>query len=142
MISIDSSVLYQIVNFVVLIFILNALLYKPLLGIIDKRNKLFDDSRAEVESLNQSVEQKMSEYEAKLSEAKAAAMEQKNMIIAEGAEKSKGIIAAVREEIPKMMEQFQGSMAKEINEAKRILRDQSQRISVEIAEKVLGRSIQ
>jgi F-type H+-transporting ATPase subunit b len=134
--------LYQIVNFVVLIFILNALLYKPLLGIIDKRNKLFDDSRAEVESLNQSVEQKMSEYEAKLSEAKAAAMEQKNMIIAEGAEKSKGIIAAVREEIPKMMEQFQGSMAKEINEAKRILRDQSQRISVEIAEKVLGRSIQ
>jgi len=141
-ISIDSSVLYQIVNFVVLIFILNALLYKPLLGIIDKRNKLFDDSRAEVESLNQSVEQKMSEYEAKLSEAKAAAMEQKNMIIAEGAEKSKGIIAAVREEIPKMMEQFQGSMAKEINEAKRILRDQSQRISVEIAEKVLGRSIQ
>lgn len=142
MISIDSSVLYQIVNFVVLIFILNALLYKPLLGIIDKRSKLFKDSREEVDRLNQAVEQKMAEYEEKLREAKTAAMEQKNMINAEGAENAKGIIAAVREEIPKMMEQFQGSMAKEIGEAKRILRDQSQKISVEIAEKVLGRSIQ
>jgi F-type H+-transporting ATPase subunit b len=141
-ISLDSSLLYQIVNFVVLIFILNALLYKPLLGIIDKRNKLSEDSRAEVDRLNQAVGQKMAEYEEKLRDAKAAAMEQKNMITAEGSEKAKGIIAAVREEIPKMMEQFQGSIAKEIGEAKRILRDQSQKISVEIAEKVLGRSIQ
>jgi F-type H+-transporting ATPase subunit b len=129
------------VNFIILIFILNALLYKPILGIIDKRKQKMDESDSEIKRMNQTVEQKMAEYEEKVRLAKVDAMEQKNAIVKEGSDVAKGIIDAVRGEIPAMMEQFHAKMGKEVEEARAILHSQSQKISLDIAEKVLGRSI-
>jgi F-type H+-transporting ATPase subunit b len=129
------------VNFIILIFILNALLYKPILGIIDKRKQKMDESDSEIKRMNQTVEQKMAEYEEKVRLAKVDAMEQKNAIVKEGSDVAKGIIDAVRGEIPAMMEQFHAKMEKEVEEARAILHSQSQKISLDIAEKVLGRSI-
>ncbi len=141
MVSLDYSLGIQIVNFLLLIFILNVLLYKPILGMIDKRKKQFEDSDAEIRRLQETVEQKMAAYEEKLRQAKAAAVEQKNEIIRQGAEEAKTVIDAVRAEIPGMMEQFHTRMDGEIGAAKKILTDHSQQLSVEIAEKVLGRSL-
>ncbi len=141
MVSLDYSLGIQIVNFIVLIFILNRLLYRPLLGMIDKRKQRFAESEAEIRRLQETVEQKMAAYEEKLRQAKATAIEQKNEIIRQGAEEAKRIIDAVRAEVPGLMEQLQVRMEREIDAAKRTLTGQSQRLSVEIAEKVLGRSL-
>lgn len=141
MVSLDYSLGIQIINFLLLIFILNVLLYKPILGMIDKRKKQFEDSDAEIRRLQETVEQKMAAYEEKLRQAKAAAVEQKNEIIRQGAEEAKTVIDAVRAEIPGMMERFHAQMDGEIGAAKKILTDHSQQLSVEIAEKVLGRSL-
>jgi len=140
-VSLDYSLGIQIINFILLIFILNVLLYKPLLGMIDKRKRHLEESETEIRRLQETVEQKMAAYEEKLRQAKAAAAEQKNGIISEGAEEAKAVIEAVRAEIPGLMEQFQVRMEKEIGEARKTLADQSQKLSVEIAEKVLGRSL-
>ena len=122
MVSLDYSLGIQIINFLLLIFILNVLLYKPILGMIDKRKKQFEDSDAEIRRLQETVEQK-------------------NEIIRQGAEEAKTVIDAVRAEIPGMMERFHARMDGEIGAAKKILTDHSQQLSVEIAEKVLGRSL-
>ncbi len=141
MVSLDYSLGIQIINFVLLIVILNRLLYRPLLGMIDKRKRQFEESDAEIKRLRETVDQKMAAYEEKLRRAKIDAIEQKNEIIRQGTEEAKAMIDAVRAEIPGLMEQFQTRMAGEIGEAKRILNNQSQKLSVEIAEKVLGRSL-
>ena len=75
MVSIDYTVFLQIINFLLLIFILNLLLYKPIMGILEKRQKQFDDSQEEIRRLNQDVEKKMLEYEEKSRQAKLAALE-------------------------------------------------------------------
>ena len=141
MVSLDYSLGIQIINFLLLIFILNVLLYKPILGMIAKRKKQFEDSEAEIRRLQETVEQKMAAYEEKLRQAKAAAVEQKNEIIRQGADEAKTAIDAVRAEIPGMMELFHTRMDGEIGAAKKILTDHSQQLSVEIAEKILGRSL-
>jgi F-type H+-transporting ATPase subunit b len=140
-VSLDYSLGIQIVNFLLLIFILNLLLYKPILGMIDRRKKQLENSKSEVQRLQESVEQKMAAYEEKLRQAKAAAVEQKNEIIAQGAEQAKTVIEAVRAELPGAMEHFHVQMDGEIAAARGILTDQSQKLSVEIAEKLLGRSL-
>ena len=141
MVSLDYSLGIQIINFLVLIFILNILLYKPILGMIDRRKKQFEDSDAEIRRLQDTVEQKMADYEEKLRQAKAAAVEQKNEIIRQGADEAKTVIDAVRAQVPGMMEEFQTRMDSEIGAARKILTDHSAQLSVEIAEKVLGRSL-
>jgi F-type H+-transporting ATPase subunit b len=140
-VSLDFSLGMQIINFLVLILVLNILLYKPILGIIEKRNRQMEDSQAEIGRLQETVEQKMAAYEEKLRLAKTSAVGQKSEIIRQGAEEAKAILDAVRGEIPGMMERFQSRIDEEIGEARRILTDHSRKLSVEIAEKVLGRSL-
>jgi F-type H+-transporting ATPase subunit b len=139
-ISIDYTMLVQMVNFLLLIVMLNFLLYKPILGIIDRRKKQAQDTEEEIKRLNQSVAERMAAYEEKLRQAKTDALEKKVEIIKEGTERAKGLIEAARSEIPGMMEQFHGDMNREVSEARSILTGQSRKISVEIAEKLLGRS--
>ena len=142
MVNIDYTVFMQIANFVILIFILNSLLYKPILGIIDKRKQKLAESEEEIKNLKITVDQKMAAYEQALREAKLKALDEKNSITNEGAEKAKTIIEATRQEIPKILEDFHEKLAKEVDDARLILTNSSQRISLEIAERVLGRSLQ
>jgi F-type H+-transporting ATPase subunit b len=142
MVSLDYTTLVQIANFVLLMFILNTLLYKPIMGVIERRKEQMEKSDGEVKRLRLEVEQKLAEYEEKVRLAKLEALEQRNALVKEGADLAKSTIEAVRSEIPLLMEQFNAKMGREVDAARAILRSQSRKISLEIAEKVLGRSIQ
>ena len=142
MVNIDYTVFIQIVNFVALIFILNALLYKPILALIDERKQKLLASEEEIKRLKMTAEQQMAAYEQTLREAKLRALDEKNDITKEGAELARGIIDAAREEIPRILEDFNEKLAREVDEARRVLTSSSQQISIEIAERVLGRSLQ
>lgn len=141
MIDVNLTIVVQMINFLVLMFILNLILYKPLLGIMERRNAKLSSSQEEIKDLNQKVTDRMADYEEKIKQAKQEAMEQKNEILKQGAEEAKNIIDAVRADLPGYLSQFQEQMNEQISEARRILRDNSQRLSFEIAEKVLGRSV-
>ncbi|MDO9558915.1 MAG: ATP synthase F0 subunit B [Syntrophales bacterium] len=142
MVSLDYTILIQMANFILLIFILRKLLYVPILGVMNERKERMEESDGEVKRLKQEVEQKFSEYEEKVRLAKLDAMEQRNAIVKEGADLAKSMIDAVRSEIPALMEQLNARITREVDAARAILRSQSRKISLEIAEKVLGRSIQ
>jgi F-type H+-transporting ATPase subunit b len=137
----DITFFYQMVIFLALIFLLNVLLYKPILKIIDRRKKQLDELENEIKLFNDSVDKKASEYEEKLKQAKANASELKKEIIQEGNEQAKKIVDAVRGEIPALTQQFQQKIDKEITAARKVLDDQSKKLSVDIAQKVLGRSV-
>jgi len=141
MVDINSTLFIQIINFLALIFILNQLLYKPILQIMDRRKGIFDSTEAEIKRLQDTIDQKMAEYEAKIAQAKGEAMAQRGEIQKEGAEKGKEILDGARVEIQKMMDDFQIRLTQEVDGARTVLRSQSERISKEIAEKVLGRSV-
>jgi F-type H+-transporting ATPase subunit b len=140
-VSLDFTILIQMINFLVLIFALNLLLYKPILRIMEKRKKLMQDTDDDIKHLNGTVEERVAIYEDKLRTAKLDALNLKNDILKEGADQAKRLIEAARSDIPSMMEQFNEKINKEISEAKRTLDSQSQKISVEIAEKLLERSL-
>lgn len=138
----DYTLFIQIVTFLILIYILNLLLYKPILAIIDRRKKQLEELENEIKLFKESVDKRAAEYDEKLKQAKANATELKKEIIKEGDNKAKSIIDAGRNEIPLMTQEFQQKMDKEIQAARQILSSQSRKLSLEIAEKVLGRSVQ
>jgi len=140
-VNLDVTIWVQMVNFLVLIVILNVLLYKPILAAIENRKRRLQEADDEVKRLNKTVEDKVAEYEEKLRLAKVDAMNRKSEILKEAADQAKAIIDAQRAKIPAMMAEFQARVAKEIEEARKVLARQSEKISAEIAQKVLGRSI-
>jgi F-type H+-transporting ATPase subunit b len=138
----DYTILVQMVIFVALIFVLNNLLYKPILSILDRRKKQLEESENEIKLFNESVEKRVTEYEEKLKQAKLKASEQKKEIIQEGVNQAKNIVDVVRNEIPAIAREFQQKMDKEIQKAKSILDGRSKDLSLEIARKILGRPVQ
>ena len=141
MIQLDSSLFLQIVNFVLLIFILNFLLYKPMLSIIDKRKKRLLDADEEISRLNRTVEEKMAAYGERVRSVRSEYLGKNKELIKEGSDKAKAIIDETSGEISLMTEEFHGKMQREIEVAGEFLTDQSRALSMEIAEKALGRRI-
>jgi F-type H+-transporting ATPase subunit b len=138
----DFTLVVQMVIFLALVFVLNILLYKPILSIIDRRKKQLEESENEIKLFNESVEKRAAEYEEKLKSAKLKASEQKKEIIQEGVNQAKNIVDAVRNEIPVMAREFQQKMDQEIEKARAVLDGRYKDLSMEIARKVLGRSLQ
>ncbi|MGP8154656.1 MAG: ATP synthase F0 subunit B [Smithella sp.] len=138
----DYTLFVQMVIFLSLVFLLNVLLYKPILSIIDRRKKQLEESENEIKLFNESVEKRVAEYEEKLKQAKLKASELKKEIIQEGANQAKNIIDVVRNEIPVIAREFQQKMDKEVERAKLILDGYSKELSLQIAQKILGRPVQ
>jgi F-type H+-transporting ATPase subunit b len=140
-IQVDYSLLLQIINFVSLIFILNFLLYKPILAVTDKRRRRLEESEEEINRINRSVSDKMAAYEEKVRSTRIEALERNKERIKEGSEQAKSIVAEVNREISLITEEFQGKIQREVHVAREFLTNQSRSLSVEIAERMLGRRI-
>jgi F-type H+-transporting ATPase subunit b len=138
----DFTLLVQMILFGMLIFALKYLLYDPILSTIDRRKKQLEELENEINLFSGSVEKKVAEYEEKLKQAKIKASEMKKEIIQEGVEQAKNVVDAVRNEIPVIAREFQQKMDIEVEKAKTILDGHSQRLSTEIAQKILGRPVQ
>jgi F-type H+-transporting ATPase subunit b len=138
----DFTLFVQASIFILLIFLLNFLLYKPILSIIERRKKQLEEAENEIKLFQDSVNKKVSEYDEKLNKAKTTASDLKKEIINEGAQQAKSIVDAVRSEIPLMTQEFQKKIDAEMQVARQVLEGQSRKLSLEIAEKVLGRRLQ
>jgi F-type H+-transporting ATPase subunit b len=138
----DLTLLVQMGIFICLIFLLNILLYKPILSVIERRKKQLEESENEIKLFNESVEKRVAEYEEKLKQAKIKGSELKKEIIQEGANQAKNIIDVVRNEIPVLAREFQQKMDEEVQKAKLVLDGRSKELSLQIAQKVLGRQVQ
>jgi F-type H+-transporting ATPase subunit b len=138
----DYTMLIQMVIFLALVFVLNILLYKPILSVMDRRKKQLEESENEIKLFNESVEKRVAEYEDKLKQAKVKATEAKKEIIQEGVNQAKNIVDIIRNEIPVMAREFQQKMDKEVEKARLILDSHSKELSLQIAQKVLGRPVQ
>jgi F-type H+-transporting ATPase subunit b len=109
---------------------------------MDRRKEILDKAQEEVKSVQDTIDRRVAAYEEKIRAAKMEAMGQKGDLAKEGSDAAKVITDKAKGEISGMMSEFQAKLEKELASAREILRNQSLRISSEIAEKVLGRSIQ
>ena len=69
MISIDITLLIHIVNMIVLMFVLNAILYKPVLGMLDQRARKMTALNDEVAQYEETARQRQAELDKKMREA-------------------------------------------------------------------------
>lgn len=141
MINLDWTLFVQMINFLVLLLILNHLLYKPILKILDERKNKINDAANTVRELERSSEEKLTLYHEQIQAAKIEALSQKEKIKAEGVEARGKLIDQVKEESDKIFLQTREGIEKEAAFAREALRRQSGEMATAIAEKLLGRNL-
>lgn len=83
MIKLDMNIVYTIINLIVLYLLLRYFLFKPVMGIMEKRQKLIEDGLKNAQDMQDDALRMKQEYEASLSGAK-----QESVQIVENARKS------------------------------------------------------
>lgn len=131
----------QIINFVVLLFILKALLWKPLMEALDTRHKHIETQVKEAEAINAEARELKVNYEAQIAEAYAQAEKIVREALAQAEKMKEQILAEAREEGSRTLRQTEREVhaqrEKAMGEVKHYLVD----LTVATASRVLQESL-
>jgi F-type H+-transporting ATPase subunit b len=141
-IDIDWSLGFQIVNFLVLMLVLNAVLYKPIRGILQQRAEKIAQLNGEINASLEGVDAQAKALEAERAGARSqgAALREELKNAARGQERE--LITAATKEMEETVARVRQQIAAEIGGVREELKGQVQSFGRELAQKLLGRSIQ
>lgn len=142
MINLDQTLIIQMINFLVLLWILNRFLYKPILKILDDRKARIRASEGEVEELRARAAGQWESYQRRLQEARIEANAEKERIKAQGVEAERRLLDEARAEGSRLVEETRKVIQEEVSKARGLLKAQASAVASEMASKILGRSLQ
>lgn len=141
MISVDSSIFIQIANFVVLIFIMNAILYKPIRNMLIERRKKIKGYEDGIQALQGDAAESEQTFQTKVGEAKTKGFQEKEALKQAGQEEENRLINELNEKARADLEAVRAQIAKDAEDARRSLKAETESFSAAIAEKILGRAV-
>lgn len=141
MINLDLAFFIQIINFGILVLVLNLFLYKPLRAVLAKRREEIESSRERTGAVDQQVQEKVAQYEARLRDAKAEVGAKRAELVKEAQAEETTVLDKARAEAAASVASIRERIAKESADARTMLQQQAQVLSGDICEKILGRSL-
>jgi F-type H+-transporting ATPase subunit b len=141
LISVNFTLLVQLANFLILLVILNYLLFKPILRVLDERERLVTESAEMKEKFGQLASQSIGEYESRLLAAKQEAM---GIRAAERTEAMAGFRQAVQEARvvgTQDLEKARQEVASEAGKSRETLLVDAHTLADSIAVKLVGRKL-
>lgn len=136
-----NDMIWAIINFVVLVAILNKFLYKPILGMLDARKQDIKNQLDEAaDARNEAVKVK-DEYTREMQNARQEAQEIIGKATKLAEESKSGILQEARAESEKVLKKAQEEIRLEKEKAKAELRNEVASLAVLAAGRVLERTI-
>jgi F-type H+-transporting ATPase subunit b len=142
MINPDITLVIQMINFLILLFVLNLILFRPIRKIIKERNEIVENFNSDIASLTDEAQASMEEFEEKVLEARKEGVGKVQSMKDEGERAEVELIAATTQEVQAKIEEARKKVASDIQDARTELQKQVQTFSVAVTEKILERSIQ
>jgi len=137
----DWTLLLQIANFIILILLLNAVLYKPIRNILIERQKTINRFEDEINTAQQAAADSEDAFKTQIGDAKMKGFKEKEALKESGENEEKRLINELNEKAQAELEAVRAQIAKDAAAARDKLKAQAQAFSVAIAEKILGRSV-
>lgn len=141
MIELNFTFFIQLINFFLLMFILNKLLYKPVLKILAERDERVAGGKEQAKKLVEEGEQIFSTYNQKLHAAKLDAIAVKNATRNEAVNQANAIIDEARKKAEDIVAGVQKEMTEEIARVKKELEPELGIMASTIAQQILGRKV-
>ena len=137
----DWSVLIQIVNFLVLIWALNIVLYKPIRNIISKRKEKISGLESDIDTAETKAVEQDQAFADGIKDARANGLKQKEALLQAAADEEKNLISQINEKAQAELTKIREQIAGEASEAKQALMKDVDGFASAISEKILGRGV-
>jgi F-type H+-transporting ATPase subunit b len=141
MINIDGSLLVQIINFLLLIYILNTLLYKPIRGILKKRKEKVDGLSNGIKEFEADAAKQDTAYLTGIRDARTEGMKQKETIVETAREEERAILDSINAKAQAELAQVKEKVLSEANAVRQELEKEVDIFADAIGQKILGREV-
>ena len=133
----NATFLVSAISFIVFVFIMNTVLYRPVIRIMEERQAFLDKNEKDTEDSNRQAEEFATKKEAELAKARAEA----KSIVDNGTEKfkaeNKAALDKYSSEQKQLTEDKKSELYNEMTSAKETLKQSSDDISRMITDKIL-----
>lgn len=133
----NATFLISAISFIVFVFIMNAVLYQPVMKIMDERKAFIDKNEQDVLNANSET----NDYKAKKEEELSLAKTEAKNIVEKGTEKfteeNKNILSNYTSEQKSKIEEEKGKLRQESEDSKEYLNKSSEDIAQIISNKIL-----
>jgi F-type H+-transporting ATPase subunit b len=141
MISLDYSIVYQLVLFLIVWLILSKVLFRPYLGLLEERERRTIGTEHDSTDLEHEGARLRAQYEEKIAQAQAAGYADKEAILQEARQQREKVLNQAREEAMGMLEGVRREVESQIQKERQFAAAEVRTIAQEMASKVLGRNV-
>lgn len=141
MISLDISILYQVILFLVLWVILNKVLFQPYLRVLQEREVKTTGAQHDSSALEHEGAALKRQYEEKIAQSQAAGYAVKDAIVQEGRQQRERILSQAREEAAASLDNVRREIAAAMQHEKQTAAAEVSAVASDIASKIIGRTV-
>ena len=141
MISIDFSLVVQIVLFLILFGILRRVLFGPVGRLMAERERRTEGAHAEARSMTEEGKELQEQYDAAIAKARAEGESIKSEIREEALKARNVILSQGRDAATQKIQEIREEVQKEMEAARQVASTNAEALAQQMAEKVLGRKL-
>lgn len=140
MVNIDWTVAVQIINFLILIFVLNLVCYKPIRGILRQRKAKVEGLTGGIQSAEQDAESKNQAFTDGVKQARAKGQKAKEQLLQAAADEERAIVDEINAKAKADLEAIKAKIGSDMNAVKAALEKEVGSFADAITQKILGRA--
>jgi F-type H+-transporting ATPase subunit b len=137
----DVSLIIQIANFLLIIWILNLILYRPIRNILRQRKEKIEGLELRIETYNEDAQKKDDAFASGIQEARAKGLKEKETLLQSAAEEEKQIIADVNTKAQAELAEIRKKIVKDTKAVSASLQEKVDEFANDICQKILGRKV-
>ena len=136
----DISLIYQMINFLVLLFVLNLVLYKPIRSVLLERKAKIEGMQKRSEKASSDLVAGEDAYKDGLKQARTEGLKEKETFIEEASQEEKEIIDRINKKAQANLVEIKKQVADETDQARKALEGEVEAYAKAIGEKILRRA--
>ncbi len=141
MIDIDWTLLVQIFNFLLLVYLLNLVLFRPLRKGLKDRQAVLAGYEGDIAKLAVDEQALLSEVEGRLVDARREGLSQREALRLEGSQAEASLLEQVKKEVEAEWAQVSEKIKSDVAKARQALAAQAQEFAQGLAAKLVGREL-
>ena len=141
LITINETLFVQLLSFLIFLFIINRIMFRPLQNVMNERVNYMDKIKVDTVDTIQELEDLTKKLKVQESEVRAQAFELKRELEESGSAKSAEIFASTRKEIEAIKETAEMEVNVQLSEARKHIQEESEALAMNIMEKLLDRRL-
>jgi F-type H+-transporting ATPase subunit b len=141
MISINATLVVQVIHFLLMVFILNRLMLRPIMRQISEREEHIKKTKQDSEEMAAEAERLVEKRLSMVNEARRKAALERSKSRENAWSAAEGIFDETRREVGRIRERVQAQVQEQLEKAQETLDLEARSLADEIAERIAGRRI-